>query len=81
MAAIGNLLMKAPAGVLAMTPPSPIAKNFPVVLLSPVIEKHGGNGEAELAKGKDVLIIVEFVDGSEIDNGTIDETILKTTST
>jgi hypothetical protein len=64
-----------------MTASSPIAKNFPVVLLSPVIEKHGGNGEAELAKGKDVLIIVEFVDGSEIDNGTIDETILKTTST
>jgi len=32
-----------------MTASSPIAKNFPVVLLAPVIEKHGGNGEAELA--------------------------------
>ena len=34
--------------------------------LVPVIEKHGGNGQTEFAKGKDVLIIVELVDGSQV---------------
>jgi hypothetical protein len=34
--------------------------------LIPVVEKHSGDGQAEFAKGKDVLIIVELVDGSQI---------------